>query len=62
MALWKPIGSAAFPRGPMLILWGSQTGTAEGFGNLLMREARQRGLGLGLGSGLGLGLRVWVNG
>ena len=32
-----------FPRGPLIILWGSQTGTAEGFGNDLMREARQRG-------------------
>jgi len=47
VSLSQPIGTAAFPRGPMLILWGSQTGTAEGFGNLLMREARQRGLGLG---------------
>ena len=35
--------SAAFPRGPLVILWGSQTGTAEGFGNQLMREARMRG-------------------
>ena len=43
VSLSKPVGSAAFPRGPMLILWGSQTGTAEGFGNQLMREARQRG-------------------
>ena len=31
------------PNGPLLILWGSQTGTAEGFGQTLMREARQRG-------------------
>jgi len=43
VSLSKPIGTAAFPRGPMIILWASQTGTAEGFGNLLMREARQRG-------------------
>ena len=32
-----------YPRGPLLILWGSQTGTAEQFGNDLAREARQRG-------------------
>ena len=30
-------------RGPMTILWGSQTGTAEGFASILMREARQHG-------------------
>ena len=30
--------SKEYPRGPLLILWGSQTGTAEGFGNELMRE------------------------
>ena len=35
--------AALFPRGPLLILWGSQTGTAEGFGNELMREARAKG-------------------
>ena len=35
--------SKEYPRGPLLILWGSQTGTAEGFGNELMREARRRG-------------------
>ena len=33
----------SFPNGPMVILWGSQTGTAESFGKLLMQEARQRG-------------------
>ena len=32
-----------FPNGPLVILWGSQTGTAEGFGKTLAREARQRG-------------------
>ena len=32
-----------FPNGPLVILWGSQTGTAEGFGETLAREARQRG-------------------
>lgn len=32
-----------YPRGPLLISWGSQTGTAEQFGNDLAREARQRG-------------------
>jgi hypothetical protein len=32
-----------FPHGPLVILWGSQTGTAEGFGNELAREARGRG-------------------
>ncbi|KAL1528574.1 hypothetical protein AB1Y20_009915 [Prymnesium parvum] len=32
-----------YPRGPLVILWGSQTGTAEAYGNLLMREAKQRG-------------------
>ena len=42
VSLSKPVGGA-FPRGPLLILWGSQTGTAEGFGNMLAREARQRG-------------------
>ena len=39
----KPLPANDYPRGPLLILWGSQTGTAEGFGNELMREARQRG-------------------
>lgn len=34
---------APAPRGPMLILWGSQTGTAEGFSRTLEREARERG-------------------
>lgn len=33
----------AYPRGPLVILWGSQTGTAESFGNVLMREAKQHG-------------------
>ena len=33
----------SYPRGPLIILWGSQTGTAETFGNTLMREAKQRG-------------------
>ena len=33
----------SFPNGPLLIVWGSQTGTAESFGNILAREARQRG-------------------
>ena len=32
-----------FPNGELLILWGSQTGTAETFGSTLMREARQKG-------------------
>ena len=32
-----------YPRGPLVILWGSQTGTAEEFGSVLMREAKQRG-------------------
>ena len=35
--------SNEYSRGPLVILWGSQTGTAEGFGNELMREARRRG-------------------
>jgi len=35
--------AASFPRGPLVILWGSQTGTAEGYGNELARAARQRG-------------------
>jgi NADPH-ferrihemoprotein reductase len=43
VALSKPLASKDFPTGPMLILWGSQTGTAERFGKLLMNEARQRG-------------------
>ena len=30
-------------RGPMLILWGSQTGTAEAFASTLQGEARQHG-------------------
>ncbi|KAG8465023.1 hypothetical protein KFE25_012386 [Diacronema lutheri] len=30
-------------RGPMLVLWGSQTGTAEGFATTLEREACERG-------------------
>ena len=33
----------SFPNGPLVIVWGSQTGTAEAFGNMLAREARQRG-------------------
>lgn len=33
----------AFPKGPLTILWGSQTGTAEGFAGELMRDARRRG-------------------
>ena len=33
----------SFPNGPLVIVWGSQTGTAENFGNMLAREARQRG-------------------
>ena len=41
--LSQPIGSAEFPKGPLIILWGSQTGTAESFGKVLMEEARQRG-------------------
>ena len=32
-----------FPRGGLTILWGSQTGTAEGFAGELMREARRKG-------------------
>ena len=32
-----------FPNGPLVILWGSQTGTAEAYGATLAREARQRG-------------------
>ena len=42
----KPKEAAAarpLPNGPLTILWGSQTGTAERFGDMLMREARQRG-------------------
>mmetsp|Transcript_69719 Transcript_69719/g.138225 ORF Transcript_69719/g.138225 Transcript_69719/m.138225 type:complete len:652 (-) Transcript_69719:421-2376(-) len=42
----QPAAAAAasdFPRGPLTIVWGSQTGTAEGFGNELARKARQRG-------------------
>ena len=33
----------AHPNGPLLILWGSQTGTAEDFASTLAREARQGG-------------------
>ena len=39
----KARASSDFPRGPLLILWGSQTGTAEAFSNELLREARRRG-------------------
>ena len=31
------------PEKSLVVLYGSQTGTAESFGNLLMREAKQRG-------------------
>jgi NADPH-ferrihemoprotein reductase len=33
----------SFPLGPLTIVWGSQTGTAEGFAGELMRDARRRG-------------------
>ena len=39
----KVVKADDFPNGPLIILWGSQTGTAEGFGATLAREARQRG-------------------
>jgi NADPH-ferrihemoprotein reductase len=39
----KPARKPAASKGPMTILWGSQTGTAEGFASVLMREARQHG-------------------
>ena len=41
--LTRAVADANFPNGPMLVLWGSQTGTAESFGKLLVSEARQRG-------------------
>jgi NADPH-ferrihemoprotein reductase len=43
VSLVKSVTNAAYPNGPMLILWGSQTGTAESFGKILRDEARQRG-------------------
>lgn len=39
----EPPRKPAAGKGPMTILWGSQTGTAEGFASVLMREARQHG-------------------
>ncbi|EOD03715.1 hypothetical protein EMIHUDRAFT_221860 [Emiliania huxleyi CCMP1516] len=39
----RAVGAKAAGRGPMTILFGSQTGTAEGFATTLMREARVRG-------------------
>ena len=42
VSLTKAVDSD-YPNGKLIIMWGSQTGTAEGFGNTLMREARQRG-------------------
>ena len=43
VSLVKSVTNAAYPNGPMRILWGSQTGTAESFGKILRDEARQRG-------------------
>ena len=42
MSLTRKAGGA-FPNGPLIILYGSQTGTAEGFANSLARDARARG-------------------
>ena len=39
----RRVSKEAYPNGPLLILWGSQTGTAESFGKILMNEARQHG-------------------
>merc|ERR1719191_4745 len=41
--LTRAVSDSHYPRGPLLILWGSQTGTAESFGKVLAEEARQRG-------------------